>query len=876
MDHKLEVLVSFDNLVEKKVKILPENVRHIRLILSIFNEEILHEDEYDQLIKDLIDEGFLLRSKSEEIVVTPIGSALVKSIGRTKLGETNFDRLLHITSDYIQSKSSPEFIKTIGERLKSFHNAKENKIKSVDPNSIHALGILIKNVHISDELFTSEFTFSTDYLKDNAIFNREISKLKYSLIRTHNVPFLVTSQGNSLKIYGVIEVNAVTFFNSPLNISKKYVSDRKNISSWNTLIVTTFLENALKKIGFVASRGRQNNFINLRNCTIPQGSSGLREYDSIKLEFFDLSDDHIFVFIETYKTTIHPVLDFININLKNGVDSSTILQKIKKLKLKANPYGNVIEVKELLQDIDLKQEKIPGKEQSLYEYWEQVHNITLSQIIQPVIITQTGLSYPAEMVKIDKNSLITAYGLDPKRKPKYENIKERFEKIEFLFNYLATYHNEDFEKFFVSNVIENSSNLRTLIDLKCFKGLLQVSPPVLEFFRESASIDPIDIFNPEYGAHCGKKNLVISHLILPNPVNDTQINAFFESIQRIFTGSNFGTLKKATDLKIKRYDANPDTVSLQNEIRKLEHITNPNAVAFVVIPDQDTSHYFTVKKLFPVRTGVCTQIITQSTFDEIVFSRFLGSKFLALQILIKSLKHGEAVWTLASSAGLLKENTLYVGLGFSQQVQEGKISKCATVMHDSHGAKISWKVFATPHQGRTLDAFWFETMLHRTYDIIEKEKPTRIMFYRTGTLFPIERSAIETAMIKCPWLNSIKLSFVSILDGSNCRFFKTNGKKINLPAGYGIIINEDEAFLSTSNYDNRELRQGTVVPVKIKLEFGNDAITDILKEYHDLTYLNWQAPITTAKHPLVVMIADRFAELTREGVPTENTFYLDL
>ena len=83
-------------------------------------------------------------------------------------------------------------------------------------------------------------------------------------------------------------------------------------------------------------------------------------------------------------------------------------------------------------------------------------------------------------------------------------------------------------------------------------------------------------------------------------------------------------------------------------------------------------------------------------------------------------------------------------------------------------------------------------------------------------------------------------------------------------------------FFSTSNYDSRGLRQGTVMPVRIKNELGDDLITNILMEYHDLTYLNWQTPFTTAKHPLVVTIANRFAELTREGVPTENTFYLDL
>ena len=121
-----------------------------------------------------------------------------------------------------------------------------------------------------------------------------------------------------------------------------------------------------------------------------------------------------------------------------------------------------------------------------------------------------------------------------------------------------------------------------------------------------------------------------------------------------------------------------------------------------------------------------------------------------------------------------------------------------------------------------------------------------------------------------------KISFVSILDVSNFRFCSFEEEYKNIPTGYGIIVNDREAFSFTSNYDERTLKQGTVIPVRLKLDIGNDDIIDILKEYHDLTYLNWLAPETTAKHPLVVRIAERFAELTREGVPTESMFYLDL
>lgn len=158
---------------------------------------------------------------------------------------------------------------------------------------------------------------------------------------------------------------------------------------------------------------------------------------------------------------------------------------------------------------------------------------------------------------------------------------------------------------------------------------------------------------------------------------------------------------------------------------------------------------------------------------------------------------------------------------------------------------------------------------------MEREKPERLVFYRTGTMFPTELDAINASLENCQWIKAIKFSFVSILDGANNRFFLANSFK-NIPAGYSIILNDREGFLSSSNYDDRDLRQGTIVPVKLKLEMGEDAIVDILKEYHDLTYLNWPAPYTTAKHPLLITIAERFSELTRENIPTENMFYLDL
>ncbi|MFA5295450.1 MAG: Piwi domain-containing protein [Methanoregulaceae archaeon] len=876
MDRKMEILLSFMHLLENKVVISSDTIRHVRLILSIFNEDIFSEDDYREEIENLFNDGYLSKSKSGEIVVTSIGIALVKSIGKQTIGDTNYERLLHSISDYSVSKTKPDYIKNLGERLKNLHQAKANKVKSIDPNFIHALGILIKIQHKEDSLFTSEFHLIGEHLRDDEACNREKNILQNRLFHQYGSPFVVNCTGELLRIVGLVELDTVSIFNSTLVCSKKYSIDRKDESRWNAVIIEKFLEKALRIIGY--RRSGQLTYTNYQSFESPPESQ-LREFASIKIEIITLKEDSLFVCIEPYKSTISSLLDFIKKCLQTGDTQTVILDKIKRLKLRVIPFSQAINFKEITWDKDLKHEKIPDSSHSLYEYWEHTHGISLTQPVQPVIIIQSNkkmLSYPSEMVFIDKNSLKNAYGIIPKRKPKYENLDERYNKIEFLFINFKSYRDENFDKYFVLNFIENSPNLNTLTNLNGFKETIQISPPLLEFFRGSISIDPLDVFNSEFGPFCGKKNLVISHLLTSIAISDRQIDRFCDIMQRIFIKLNLGTLKKSADIRVKKYDSNSNTHALESKIREFEKKTNPNGIGIAVIPDDNDSYYYSIKKLFPVKTGTPLQIIKQTSFDKLISSTFSGPKLLAMNIFIKSLKTNEAVWTLANAAGLSTENTLFVGIGFSQYPQEGKISKCATIMHDSHGAKITWKVFATPQQGRTIDVIWFETLLNRTHDIVDSEKPTRIVFYRTGSFYQKEMTAIHTAIKRCQWLSLIKVSFVSILDAPNCRFFKRNDKKCNLPAGYGLIINDKEAFLSTSNYDNRELRQGTVIPVRIKLELGDDTITDILKEYHDLTYLNWQAPITTAKHPLIVTIADRFAELTREGVPAENMFYLDL
>jgi len=875
------VLSALYFLNENKSHISSESIRHVRVMVSLFNEEILSEDEYYQILDTLVDKRYIIR-KDNEIEITRTGIALVHSIGKSILGQTAFERLYKFVEGYKREKSS-DYMKKIGEKLKALHEMKKNKVNEISKSSIRAIGIIMKIEHKYSKLFTQEFKLGREVTRDEEALDREIGYFRNKFLKSTGYPVIIHRKNDILQIIGFTEIDSITLFNTEVGFSKRETIDRKDISGWNLLLASSIMEKWLRKMGYIRSHWPGRAFINYKNFGISNTSAGkLREYGAMNIDLTELKDNRIFVWIETYTSPIKSILDFLHENIRDKTDKIEALNVLNDLKLRIIPSGAEIELKDILLNRDLYREIVPKTNQTFKDYWKTNYGIELSQTNQPIFIIKIkgwngDLHYPAEMVYIDRYSLEKRIGKIRGRKPKYEDPKERAEKVEKLFYILKDVKDDYLKQYVEIELQKYCPTVEELLELGLFKDAIRISPPLLEFYRGSISLDPLDVFNPSYGIVCGKKNLSITHLILPEEgITESEIDNFIEALQRMFSSYRFGTIKKNEDAKIIRYNTSAGIQDIESRIRNLDKVENNGNIGIAVIPDDGDSYYYSIKRLFPIRTGIPIQDIKLSTFQQILSNTFPGSKFLSLKILIKTLKEGEAIWTLANSAGLSKEKTLFVGIGFSRYPREGRVSKCAVVLHDSHGNKISWKVFSTL-QERTITQQWFDTLLFRIRDIVEKENPTRLLFYRTGTMYPVELDAVERSIDKCNWLASIKkISFVSILDVSNFRFCSFEEEYKNIPTGYGIIVNDREAFSFTSNYDERTLKQGTVIPVRLKLDIGNDDIIDILKEYHDLTYLNWLAPETTAKHPLVVRIAERFAELTREGVPTESMFYLDL
>lgn len=874
MDQKIALLAGCCAVADGG-KVSSETVRDLRDILSLFVGEIVSEDDYQEIIVELKNESYI-QQDSDTITVTREGQALSQSIFTRLVGQTNFENFNRMLADY---KKAPEiYLKQISPNIKSLQDRYENKTKNEDLTKSQAVGFVLEIGHKGNDLFLHRIKIKLDFLRDDDALTKEINASAHRFSKNTGFPVIAVRRDNAeLELISFTKIKNFKLFSEEIEITDVRGMEWKRVSGWNKAVASLYLEQGMQSFGYIRAQWPGRSFIKFKDYHIVNTNLGdYRECPAFELDIQELTDDKVFVWLNSYISPSKRLVDFIKENFNQSAPEE-LLGVLSDLRLKSIPSGSEIQVKSIFLGKDITKEKIPGVGSTYAQFWKDTYGIELGEKIQPIIVVQgrgTDYHYPAEMIFIDKYSFEKHQRRSLERKTKTELPKQRAHKSESIVESLKQYRNTSWDKSVQIRFVQCNPTLEYLHNHGALEGALRVHQPTLEFRSGAVSLDPSNIFKGEFGAKCGRKTIAISHFFVPSEVKNDQIDIFIKGLQKTFSSVGFGNIHKSSEMMIVKFNEK-DKADLENKIRELDKVNGTsNHLGILVIPPGRPELYFTAKRLFPSRVKAPIQVVQISSFLEAQDDRFRGFRLLSLKILIKSLKLGEAVWTLSDNAGLLPKRTLYVGVGYSASPREGKVSKCAAVLHDARGNKVSWKVFATV-QTRTVTKQWFDTLLHHIRDIVESEKPERLIFYRTGSMFPVELEAINSSLAGCEWIKSIQTCFVSVLDGDNHRFFLAGNYK-NLPAGYSVVINVAEGLISSSNYDDRDLKQGTVVPVRLKLEIGNESIINILKEYHDLTYLNWLAPYTTSKHPLLLTIADRFAELTRENIPSENMFYLDL
>ena len=876
MDQKISALSALSLLAGTNDKIQGERIQQdLRVILSAFHEEILSDDEYNHLLELLGDEKYIVRN-SGELKLTLTGVSLVRAVGTELLGTTQSERLSRMLETY--RRDQDKYVTTLNKQLKNLQENRDEKVQEVSGELIRVAGFTLDIDHQQSELYVHTFKLDQRLMRNEDFFTIDLNYAVRKHAQENGYPIITRRIDTGLKLIAPVRLSSFSVFATKLEQPIVERIHRQDIPEWDERTAEVFIDNGLWRLGYLSVQGGRT-YIKYGEFIKTETSTGVfRESPALHINYSDLKQSCVFVWIESYTSPSTRVLDLLSENIKDLNNKQEILDYLEGLRLRRLPSGSEVEVVDILLQQDINS-MVPGSNRTYADYWKQTHKIDLQTQIQPMMIVKgfnEDLHYPTEVIYVDRYSLekrFRHFG----REPKPESPEQRFRTIQDLFFAIKNLPSKQ-EGIFRIALKRFTPTAKELIDQGIFESVIRIRQPMLEFANGTYSLDPRSVFNHKYLPVCGRKHITITHFVVPDTIDVKNIGIFCQNLAKEFSQFGFGSIVQAKDPTIIRYSSQEDVRELETKLRELVRTQSKNTyLAVAIVPDND-DFYYSLKRLMPMRTRIPLQCVSLSTFNDIYRKTFKGYQNLCVKILIKLLNKGESIWNLSSSAGLSESNSLFLGIGFSRFPREKKVSKCAAVLHNAHGDKVSWQVFSAP-QERTISKQWFDNLLRRVKAVIESDRPNRLVIYRKGQLFPEERDAVQESLKAAYWLSSIKVSFVSILDASTHRFYlydKQSETYDNLPAGYAIVINSKEILLSTSNYDERGIRQGTIIPIRLRLDVGDDYIVDVVKEYHDLTYLSWQAPTTTSKVPLVITIAERFAELTREGISAENTFYLDL
>jgi hypothetical protein len=295
-----------------------------------------------------------------------------------------------------------------------------------------------------------------------------------------------------------------------------------------------------------------------------------------------------------------------------------------------------------------------------------------------------------------------------------------------------------------------------------------------------------------------------------------------------------------------------------------------DTIILVVLPENRRDLYYDFKDLLALRRGVPVQVVTDRTVTRVLQGDYRLVKLLALQIYTKLLKPKEAVWILENPCDETN-STLYVGFGYSRTPLTNKKANSFAALCDPRGRELRWQAIGIPFQGRYINKTWFRGFLKFVSKNL-RENIDRVVVYRRGDTYEHESNTMisELETTKSPFKEDFH--FISAINDIR-RIYAYDDSWKNPEIGVFIVVNDKEAILVSSLQHAIQLRQGTIIPIRLIQNVGDEKMEKIVREYHDLSYLNWTAPITTSKYPLVLNIANKIAVMAKEQMSEELFHY---
>jgi hypothetical protein len=216
----------------------------------------------------------------------------------------------------------------------------------------------------------------------------------------------------------------------------------------------------------------------------------------------------------------------------------------------------------------------------------------------------------------------------------------------------------------------------------------------------------------------------------------------------------------------------------------------------------------------------------------------------------------------------LEPATCFVGISFFHPFGEPSYMRASIAQaFNEHGdglvlrgQKFKWddEIGKSPHLTQTLANQLVTEVIHR-YQMELKQKPRRVVIYKSSRFEPAERDGFKNALVEVP-----EYDLVTVGTSGNFRLFRSG----EYPPLRGTIMNVGKNhFLYTTGYvpELKKYPHGHVpAPLRIVDHYGDTSKNQLLQELFVLTKMNWNTANVDGAFPITLQFARLVGEILKE------------
>lgn len=534
------------------------------------------------------------------------------------------------------------------------------------------------------------------------------------------------------------------------------------------------------------------------------------------------------------------------------------------------------------------------EKRTVAEYWRQEYRRNLPRSDFIVMARRVGLykdlAYPASLVHLS-----TKEERIPFRFMQLLHISpaDRLERLQELIRSI------NLQQMVINSdrmlIKEESVHWETLIHEEKCKAVGTRGTIPFRMAKNKCSTDPRDVL--EVGPLSGKKDVDLV-LVLPSKFKDL-IAPFLDILQTHFETFKMGNLRLMETFEIgtptpMNYWEKGYEVGRYFDLQKGE-----NKIALVVLPEkvQSTIEYFEFRRGIGRAkdlTSKTVQMIRPETVKRVISKKdqnLIGN--ILVQIYLKTLIRGEAVWLLNEPAGG-SPHTCYMGYDVSRiterlfdptsktWIREMKEAAAYAAVCDSYGRVIECRSLPA-QRGEMLTP---DDVVRLLYEVLHECKTsmnefygedfTRLVIFRDGNISSTDLQMMDRGIEKLfetigNKYTKLTIDVVAVIKTGIERLFSDD--RTNPSVGDYVILDESNALLCTSDLKQRSDRL-SAKPIKLyyplskSLDYSSRRrpMEHIVHEFVDLTKLYWVSLVYTPKVALPLKIVQRIGQLAVRDV----------